>query len=248
MRWTHLARKRKVLLVDVNPRSVTRARSAREPKKGRGTMQLYFTPLSCSMATRICLYEAGAQASFIEVDTKTKRTPDGADYHQVNPLGLVPTVRTDQGTILSENAAILQYVARRHPDAKLAPNDDVGLASLQQWLCFIGTELHKGLFTPLLDASAPDGAKSYALSKGEARLALLNSHLTGREYLLDAFSVADAYLVTVLNWTIATSIDLKRFPALSAYAARMRARPSVAKAIAEERVFYQAQQSRHQAA
>jgi glutathione S-transferase len=211
-------------------------------------MQLYFTPLSCSMATRICLYEAGAEASFVEVDTKSKRTPDGADYHAINRLGQVPCLRTDDGAVLSENAAILQYVARRFPDAQLAPRDDAGLARLQQWLCFIGTELHKALFMPLFDTEAPQEAKRYALEKGEARFALLDAHLAGREYLLDAFSAADAYLVTVLNWTAVTPIDLKRWPAVKSYHERLRARPSVAKAMAEELVSYQAQQARHQAA
>ena len=132
-------------------------------------MQLYFSPLSCSMATRICLYEAGAQEAFVEVDTKTKRTPDGADYHTVNPLGLVPALRGEDGTILSENAAVLQYVARRFLQAQLAPSDEAGLARLQQWLCFIGTELHKGLFNPLLDSSAEPECRWPILQLREAR-------------------------------------------------------------------------------
>jgi glutathione S-transferase len=211
-------------------------------------MQLYFTPLSCAMATRICLYEAGAQATFVEVDAKIKRTPDGADYHTINPLGQVPCLRTDDGALLSENAAVLQYVARRFPEALLAPRDEAGIARLQQWLCFIGTELHKALFSPLLDSSAPQEVKRYALEKGKARLDLLDAYLTGREYLLEAFSAADAYLVTVLNWSAATPLALESWPALRAYHKRLRARPSVAKAMAEELTFYQAQQARHRAA
>jgi glutathione S-transferase len=211
-------------------------------------MDLYFSPLACSMATRIALYEAGADASFVEVDPKTKRTSDGADYRATNPLGLVPAIRTDDGEVMSENAAILQYVADRFPAAELAPPAGMARARLQQWLCFIGTELHKGLFMPLLDRSAPDAVKSYALAKGESRLAYLDRYLAGRDYLLDCFSVADAYLFTVLNWSRATAVDLARWPAVNDYYARQRQRPSIAKALTEERALYVAQQERHRAA
>lgn len=211
-------------------------------------MQLYFAPLACSMATRISLYEAGAAATFTEVDTKTKRTLDGQDYRQVNPLGLVPAIRTDDGVILTENAAVLQYVADEYPQAKLAPADRRGRARLQAWLCFIGTELHKGVFTPLLDKHAPQGAKEYALEKSASRLGMVEQHLSQQEWLLDQFSVADAYLVTVLGWTIATPIDLKNWKALSSYFRRERERPSVARAFAEERPLYAQELARHAAA
>src|SRR5262245_49161871 len=102
-------------------------------------MDLYFSPLACSMATRIAFYEAGAAARFVEVDPKIKRTRDGADYYAINPLGLVPAIRTDDGEVMTENAAILQYVADRFPGANLAPPSGMGRARLQQWLCFIGT-------------------------------------------------------------------------------------------------------------
>lgn len=210
-------------------------------------MQLYYSPLACSMAARIAFYEADADATFIEVDPKTKLTRDGKDFREIHPLGLVPTLRTDDGDILTENAAILQYVADFFPRAKLAPTDRMERARLHEWLCFIGTELHKALFGPLLDAKAPEAAKAYALEKGASRLAHLEKHLTGREFLLDRFSVADAYLFTVLNWTVVTPIDLKKWPAISAYVARLRDRPSVAKAFAEERTLYAEEQARHKA-
>jgi glutathione S-transferase len=210
-------------------------------------MQLYFSPLACSLATRISLYEAGAQATYIEVDAKTKLTRDGKNFREVHSLGLVPTLRTDDGDVLTENAAILQHVAEVLPQANLAPTDSRGRARLQQWLCFIGTELHKALFVPLLDAKAPEGAKAYALEKGTSRLAYLEKHLTGREFLLDRFSIADAYLFTVLNWCVATPVDLKKWPALSAYVARLRERPSVAKATAEELGLYMEELARHKA-
>jgi len=208
-------------------------------------MDLYFSPLACSMATRIALYEAGADARYVEVDPFTHATMDGTPLASITPLALVPAIRTDEGDFLAENAAVLQYVAARHPEAQLAPSDPRGQALLQQWLCFVGTELHKLVFAPLLDAKSPAGAKEYAMSKVPVRFDLLEQHLTGREFLLDRFSVADAYLATVLNWTIATPIDLAKWPAVAAYAGRMRKRPSVAKALAIELPLYQAEQKRH---
>ena len=197
-------------------------------------MDLYFSPLACSLASRIALYEAQGEARFIEVDAKTKRTADGANYLDIYPLGLVPLLRLDDGSLLSENAAILQYIAGRYPQAQLAPTDDIGRARLQQWLCFIGTELHKGLFIPLFDQKAPEGTREYTLKKTESRLKYLDDHLSGREFLLDRFSVADGYLYTVLNWTVPTRVDLARWPAIKSYYESLQTRPSIAKAYLEE--------------
>src|SRR5579863_1526344 len=130
-------------------------------------MELYFSPMACSLSSRIALYEAGGDARFIEVDPKTKRTLEGAYYLKIYPLGLVPLLRLDDGSLLSENAAILQYIAGRYPDAKLAPTDALGRAHLQQWLCFIGTELHKALFIPLFDKNAPEGTRTHTLKRYE---------------------------------------------------------------------------------
>jgi glutathione S-transferase len=213
-------------------------------------MDLYFSPLACSLATRIAFYEAGAEANFIEVDPKTKEVlKDGSDFRKVNPLGLVPTLRTDDGTVLTENAAILQYVADHFPKAAIAAGPGLERSRLHQWLCFIGTELHKGLFVPLLDKKAGPDVKSWVLNKNLSRLDYLENYLGGRDYLLDHFSVADAYLVTVINWTMATPpIELAKWPAVKAYYERLRARPSIAKAIAEELELYKAELARHKAA
>jgi glutathione S-transferase len=212
-------------------------------------MDLYFSPLACSLATRICLYEAGAEAGFIEVDPKTKRiVADGSDYLKVYPLGLVPAIRLDDGALLIESAAILQYVADQFPNANLAPKSGIERARLQQWLCFIGTELHKGLFVPLFDKKAPEGTAANTLAKAQSRLAYLNDCLTGREFLLDSFTVADAYLYTVLNWSMATPVKFDRFPAIAAYHARLQKRPSIAKAFAEELALYKAELARHKVA
>ena len=213
-------------------------------------MKLYFSPLACSMATRIALYEAGADARYLEVDPKSKKVlQDESDFFSVNPLGLVPTISTDDGLVLTENAAILQYVADRFPNAGIGSGAGIERSRLQQWLCFIGTELHKGLFLPLLDRKAPAEMKGYVLEKYLSRLDVLNKHLEGREFLLDHFSVADAYLGTVLNWTMATPpIDLKKWPAINDYLARFKTRPSVMKALAEEFELYKAEIARHKAA
>lgn len=210
-------------------------------------MELYFSPLACSLASRIALYEAKADARFIEVDSKTKRTTDGADYLSIYPLGLVPLIRLNDGSILTENAAILQYIATRYPEAQLGARDDFERAKLQQWLCFIGTELHKALFSPLLSKVLGEEAKQHALEKGKSRLAYLNNYIMGRVFLLDRFTVADAYLYTVLNWNMATAVDLARWPALQSYYQGMQERPSVAKAFNEELALYKAEQARHPA-
>lgn len=207
-------------------------------------MKLYFSPLACSLATRIALYEAGADASFEEVDSKTKKTETGIDFRTIHPLGLVPTLALDDGAILTENAAILQHVAELFPDAGLAPRDPMGRARLQEWLCFIGTELHKSLYVPLLDAKASPEVKAYALQKAESRLSHVARALAGRTWLFDRFSVADAYLVTVLNWSLATPVDLKPYPTIGSYVGRVRERPHVARAFREEIALYQRELAR----
>jgi glutathione S-transferase len=212
-------------------------------------MELYFSPMACSLASRIALYEAGAKdAQFVEVDAKTKQTPEGLNYFDIYPLGLVPLLRLDDGSLLSENAAILQYIAARYPQAELAPKNDIERAHLQQWLCFIGTELHKGFFIPLFDQKAPEGTRQHTLKKYESRLTYLNDHLTGRQYLLDRFTVADAYLYTILNWTVPTNVDLTPWPAIKSYREALQTRPSIAKAFLEEMALYKAELARNKAA
>jgi glutathione S-transferase len=216
-------------------------------------MDLYFLPLACSMATRIALYEAGAPARFLEVDHDTKRVSDGSELRAVNPLELVPVLRTEAGDVLTENAVILSYVARRFPDAQLGPRDEPGLTALQRWLGFISTELHQGLFSLLLDRKAPAEVKRYVLEKKRSRLDVVAAHLQGRAYLLgersesrtsaDLFSVADAYLVTVLNWMRATPLRIEDWPSLAAYVARQSSRPSVARAMQEELALFAAKPS-----
>lgn len=211
-------------------------------------MQLYFAPLACSAATRMALYEAGATADFIYVDIHTnphaRLLADGTDYHAINPMGQVPALRTAEGEILTENPVVLQYVADSHPDAQLAPPRGIARYRLQQWLNFIATELHKATFIPLLDRSSPDGAKAFARQKLSLRFRHLETHLEGRAFLLEAFSVADAYLVTVLNWSPYAGINLGEWPRVEAYFRTLSNRPAVARALAEESEAYSAEQAR----
>jgi glutathione S-transferase len=211
-------------------------------------MKLYFSPLSCSLATRIALYEAGADATYVEVDPKTKVTSEGDDYRTIHALGLVPALALDDGTLLSENAAVLQLVAERFPDAALAPEDPLGRARLRQWLCYVGTELHKGLFVSLLDKKAPDAMKRYVLEKADSRLSWVAAHLETHDFLLDRFSVADAYLFAVLNWAQVTPVELARHAPLTRFMARMHTRPAVARAFEEEKALYVRELARHAAA
>lgn len=200
-------------------------------------MDVYYSPLACSLASRIALYEAGAEARFHRVDTKAGRTADGEDYRAINPKGLVPAIRTPEGEVLTENAAVLQYIADAHPAAKLAPQG-FQRYRLQQWLNFIAAELHKYVFTPLFSPKFDDAAKAVAREAAAERFAHLDEHLTGRDWLLDEFSVADAYLAAVLNWAQALQIDLAPYPAVIAYRDRLRERPSVARALGEEFAEY----------
>lgn len=208
-------------------------------------MDLYFSPLACSLATRISLYEAGADAAFVQVDTKAKQVTDGSDFLAINPLGQVPVLRTDDGWLLTENTAILPYVADRYPDAALAPAPGTAArAKMQQWLGFVSTELHKAVFVPLLDRHAPDDVKRYAHDKVASRMGVLQRHLAAHAFLVETFSVADAYLVTVLNWASHGGVDLAQWPEVERYYRRLAERPAVARALAEELALYREELAR----
>lgn len=205
-------------------------------------MDLYFSPFACSLASRISLYEAGVddKVAFRQVDLRTKRIlPDDADFRAVNPAGMVPTLCTDDGRVVCENAAILSFIADTFPAANLGA-EGAERYELLRWLGFISTELHKMVFTPLFSPGAPEGAKEFARAAAPARFALLEAHLTGREFLLSHFTVADAYLTTVLSWTRPAGIDLSPYPAVAAYFQRLTARPAVARALGDEKALLKA--------
>jgi len=205
-------------------------------------MHLYFSPLACSMATRIALYEAGANAHFIYVDGAAKKTEAGEDYLAINPLGLVPALRLDDGSVLTENAAILGYLADKY-----WPVGAEDRARRQQWIGFVNSELHTGAFSAILSPRTSDEVRTYALDKAKARFTYLDKVLSDREYVGGAFSVADAYLFVVLNWTQVRGPVLADFPHLAAYRGRVAARPSVARAFSEELALYQEEQARRAA-
>lgn len=201
-------------------------------------MELYFSPLACSMATRIAFYEAGYEAKYVQVDTKRKQLAGGGDFLSINPIGQVPVLRTDGGELLTENTAILPFVADQFPQAKLAPIGGFERARLQQWLGFISTELHQALFIPLLAPNAGDEVKRYTREKVGIRLNLLAARLDAHEWLLETFSVADAYLAVVLNWARYCDVDIAQWPSVAAYFKRVTARPAVARAMSEELALY----------
>jgi glutathione S-transferase len=206
-------------------------------------MELYFSPMACSLASRIALYEVGAEARFTSVD-KAKRTGDGGDYWQINAMGQVPALRTPEGWLLTENAAVLQYLAEAHPAAGLLPATADGRARVRQWLGFIGTELHKAVFVPLLDAKAGAEVKAYAMEKAALRLSVLEAHLSAHEHLEGGYSIADIYLAVVLNWAPYAGVDLAPWPAVKAFHRRINQRETVSRATREEFALYQEEQRR----
>lgn len=199
-------------------------------------MELFFSPLSCSLASRIAIYEAGLEAGFHKVTLSTKRLDDGRDYLSINPKGQVPALKRNDGTMLTEGPAVLQYIADLDPLGRLAPK--AGTAAryeLQQWLNYIATEVHKAVFYMIFNPASPPEVKAFARDQLlPARYRFLSAHLEGREFLLDSFSVADAYLVTSLNWARPAGVDLRAWPVLAAYHKRLSARPAVARAVSEE--------------
>ena len=205
-------------------------------------MDLYFSPMACSMATRIAAYEAGADIRFLKVDTKArpKVVEDGTEFLALNPMGQVPVLRTDDGELIVENPVILQYIADRFLASGLIPADGAERRKVQSWLSFVGSELHTGVFIALLSKTAPEGAKTFARELLAERLAFLDAHLKGREFLQGKFSVADAYLFVVLTWARHLSLDFEPYPALTAYRDRLQARPSVARALGEEFTLFKA--------
>lgn len=205
-------------------------------------MELFFSPMACSLASRTVLYEMGADARFTQVDSKAKRTLDGRDYWQINPMGQVPALRTAEGWLLTENAAVLQYLAEAGPDAGLLPADADARARVRQWLGFIGTELHKAVFVPLLDPQAGAEVKAYSMEKAALRLDVLEAHLQQHDYLEGGYSVADIYLAVVLNWAPYAGVDLAAWPAVKAYHRRINQREAVARALGEEFALFQEEQ------
>ncbi len=197
-------------------------------------MKLFYAPGACSLSPHIVLREAGIPYQLEKVDLRT-HTADGADFYAINPKGYVPALQFEDGRVLTEGPAIIQYLADRAPESKLAPAAGTfERARLQEWLNYISTELHKSLgafFNPKL----PDEVRQSTLNILDKKFDYLSKQLAGRTFLLgDTFSVADAYLYTILRWTDRFKIDLGKWPVLQAYMDRVAARPAVQASLKEE--------------
>ena len=198
-------------------------------------MQLYYSPGACSLATHITLREAGIPFELKRADTKTKKLEDGGDYFAINSKGAVPALKLDNGQVLTEGVAIMQYLADQKPESGLAPrNGTLERYRLQEWLTYVTSEVHKS-FSPLWNPAAGAQVHEYTRVNLEKKFDWLDKQLAGRQYLLgDTFTIADAYLFVVINWANFLNIDLGRWPAIKAHSARVAARPKVQEALAAE--------------
>ena len=198
-------------------------------------MKLYYAPGVCSLSPHIVLEEAGLKHSLVKTDIRAKTVEGGSDYKKTNPLGYVPALELDDGTILTEGPAIVQYIADKVPEKKLAPaNGTLERYKMQSWLNFVSSEMHKG-FSPLFNPAMPEDGKKIARERLIARREHVDKHLATHDYLMGkSFSLPDAYLFTVLRWTVPTKIDLAPFPHLQAFMTRMEARPAVKAAMKSE--------------
>ena len=211
-------------------------------------MKLYADPMACSLASHLALVASGLpyEISWVEHktwgDPKTKRTDDGHDYLSINPKGQVPALQLDDGSILTEGSAILQYIGDRAPQSGLVPAaGTIERYRLQEWLNYIASELHKAVFILYFSADTQKllpaaEMKQYALSLLDKRFDYLERHLQGRKYLLgEQFSVADAYLLVILNWAMHVKVNLGRWPAVAAYTQALNQHPAVREVQRRER-------------
>ena len=198
-------------------------------------MKLYYSPAACSLSPHIVAREAGLKLDLVKVDGKAKTTEKGADYWQINPKGYVPALGLDNGEILTEGPAIVQYLADQAPNAKLVPAAGTfERYRVQEWLYFITSEIHKS-FSPLFKPNTPDAYKAIVKETLAMRYAYVDKQLAGKQYLTgDQFTVADAYLFTVTRWAAFTHVDLSQFGNVQAFMSRVAARPKVQEALHAE--------------
>jgi glutathione S-transferase len=198
-------------------------------------MKLHYSPGVCSLSPHIVLRETNTPFELVKTDIHAKTVEGGGDYRAVNPNGYVPALVLDDGTILTEGPAIVQYIADKAGANYLAPaNGTIERAKMQSWLNFVSSEIHK-TFSPLFNAQVPEAAKQIFSQKLRDRFAFLDKHFAANTYLMgDSFTLPDAYLFTVLRWSKPMNIDLKDFPNLAAYSARVEARPAVQQALKAE--------------
>jgi glutathione S-transferase len=198
-------------------------------------MKLYYTPGACSLSPHIVAREAGFDIELEQVDLREKKTKGGKDFWSVNPKGYVPVLEIDGGQRLTEGPAIVQYLADQKPGSGLAPaTGTIDRYRTQEWLNFVASELHK-TFAPLFRPTTPEDYKKIAKENLAKRYDWLDKELAGKQYLMgDKFTVADAYLFTILRWSPNVGIDLGKWPNITAYVDRVGARPKVQEALKAE--------------
>ena len=198
-------------------------------------MKLYYFPGACSLSPHIVLLEAGLPFTMVKIDAKTKKTESGADYLAVNSKGAVPALQFDDGRVLTEGPAIVQYLADQKPESGLAPRAGTfERYQLMEILNYITSEVHKS-FTPLFNPASSAEAKETAVTNLGKKFDWLSGFLGKKPYLMgNTFTAADAYLFTVLNWTGRVKIDLSKWPVLADYKSRIAQRPKVQEAMKAE--------------
>lgn len=198
-------------------------------------MKLYFAPGACSLAVNIALHEAGIPFDLDRVDNKAKVTKSGENFWEVNPKGVVPVLKLDNGETLTEVVALLQYVADQKPEAGLMPKaGTMDYYRAMEWLTFIATELHKQ-FTPLFKDGTPGDYRVIAKENVLKAFKHVDEHLADKQWLAGGnYSVADIYLFTVSNWARFQDIDIAQWPNLTDLRTRVRARPKVQDAMKAE--------------
>jgi glutathione S-transferase len=199
-------------------------------------MKLYYAPGACSLSPHIALLEAGLKFELVRVDNSTKKTENGENFLAINPKGYVPALQLDDGSVLTEGPAIVQYIADLKPEAKLAPaNGSIERYRLQELLGYINSEIHKG-FSPLFKPTTPADYKPVVLDNLRNRIGFLADKLKSKTFALgEQFTVADGYLFTVLSWSKHVGLDLTPWPAVTEYLTRVGARPAVQAALQAER-------------
>jgi glutathione S-transferase len=190
-------------------------------------MKLYYTPGACSQAPHIAIHELGLPHTAVKVDLMKHTLPDGSDFYAINPKGYVPMLELDDGTRLTEVGVLLQYIADQKPGTIAPPFGTIARWRVMEWLNFISTEVHKG-FGPLWNPKTPAEVRERAVQALGNRFTYITKTLEKQPYLTgDQFSIADAYLFVVLNWSGHLKLDLSPWPALRQFQARIAARPAV---------------------
>lgn len=200
-------------------------------------MKLYYVPFACSLAAHITTREVGLDVTLVRVDLSTKRLDSGGDLFALNPMGQVPTLELDDGTVLTENLAVLRYLADQAPGRRLWPEDaGPGRYEFLRWLGFVNTELHKKVLHMIFAPDSPEAVRDHARACADRPLTVLARHLEQRDTLTGTeFTVADAYLVWALTLLPHAKIALQPYPALGRYHERHSTRPAVSAAVAFER-------------